>query len=75
MSWLRLYRRRISMKTVMSLMVAAVFALGMVPLSSSAATATQPAFDVPLQVGDGADNRQCKMLEKQGKKLPGYCRP
>ncbi len=62
------------MKTVMSLLFAAVFAIGMVPLSSTAATVSSPAFEVPLNMGDGADNRQCKMLERQGKKLPGYCR-
>ncbi|MDV2858598.1 MULTISPECIES: hypothetical protein [Oceanimonas] len=62
------------MKTVMSLLFAAVFTIGMVPISATAASGTAPAFEVPLKMGDGADNRQCKMLERQGKKLPGYCR-
>ncbi|AEY01659.1 hypothetical protein GU3_09515 [Oceanimonas sp. GK1] len=63
------------MKTVMSVMLAAVFALSMVPLHTSAATASQPVADTLSSRGDGADNRQCRMMEKQGKKLPGFCRP
>ncbi|MDP5291732.1 hypothetical protein Q9290_05450 [Oceanimonas sp. CHS3-5] len=63
------------MKTVMSVMLAAVFALSMVPLHTNAATASQPFADTYSSRGDGIDNRTCKMMKKQGKKLPGFCRP
>ncbi|NHI00722.1 MULTISPECIES: hypothetical protein [Oceanimonas] len=63
------------MKTFTSVMLAAVFALSMVPLHTSATMASQPFADNLASRGDGIDNRKCMIMKKQGKKLPGFCQP
>ncbi|GGB51686.1 hypothetical protein GCM10011502_26020 [Oceanisphaera marina] len=63
------------MKAIVSVMLAAVFTVAMLPAQAATVSANTGAFVQTLSMGDGVDNRQCKMLEKRGKKLPGYCRP
>lgn len=63
------------MKAIISVMLAAVFTIAMVPAQATVVSTNTGALVQTLSMGDGVDNRQCKMLEKRGKKLPGYCRP
>ncbi|MFD1008033.1 hypothetical protein [Oceanisphaera ostreae] len=63
------------MKAIMSLMLAAVFTLAMLPTQATTVSANTGVVIQTLSMGDGVDNRHCKMLEKQGKGLPGFCGP
>lgn len=63
------------MKSITSLILAAVFTVAMLPVQAASVPANTGIITQTLSMGDGADNRQCSLIRKQGKKLPGYCRP
>ncbi|WP_319781430.1 hypothetical protein [Oceanisphaera sp. IT1-181] len=63
------------MKAMTSLMLAAVFTLMLLPAQASTVSANSGIVIQTLSMGDGVDNRQCRLLEKQGKELPGFCGP
>ncbi|WMC12061.1 hypothetical protein PU634_06780 [Oceanimonas pelagia] len=63
------------MKTLMSLALAALFSVAVVPAQAVTPASDTPVVGKTLSMGDGVDNRRCRMLEKEGMKRPGYCRP
>ncbi|WP_375058191.1 hypothetical protein [Zobellella sp. DQSA1] len=62
------------MNAITSLMLAAVFALGILPAQAATTVSNQPIIQT-LSMGDGVDNRHCMLMKKRGAKLPGYCGP
>jgi hypothetical protein len=62
------------MKAITSLMLAAVFALGVLPAQAATQAPDQPTIQT-LSMGDGVDHRRCMIMKKRGEKLPGYCGP
>ncbi|WP_417618666.1 hypothetical protein [Oceanisphaera sp.] len=63
------------MKAIISLMLAAVFAVAMLPAQAATVSANTGIITQTLSMGDGVDSRQCMLMEKRGQKLPGYCGP
>jgi hypothetical protein len=63
------------MKAITSLMLAAVFALGILPAQAATQAPDQPTIQTLSSRGDGVDNRHCMVMKKRGEKLPGYCGP
>ncbi|MGO4998873.1 hypothetical protein [Oceanisphaera sp. W20_SRM_FM3] len=63
------------MKSLVSLAFSAMFALMLIPAQSNTVLTDSAVVIQTLSAGDGVDNRQCRMLEKQDKPLPGFCGP
>ncbi|GHA22457.1 hypothetical protein [Oceanisphaera arctica] len=63
------------MKAMIALMLTAVFTVAMLPAQAATVSANTGIITQTLSMGDGVDNRHCMLTKKQGKKLPGYCRP
>ncbi|WP_107852895.1 hypothetical protein [Oceanimonas marisflavi] len=63
------------MKTLMSLALAALFSVAMVPAQAVTSAPDTPIVSKTLSMGDGVDNRRCQIMKKRGLEQPGYCRP
>ncbi|NHI00672.1 MULTISPECIES: hypothetical protein [Oceanimonas] len=63
------------MKTLMSLALAALFSVAVVPAQAAPLASEGPIVSKTLSMGDGIDRKKCQILKKRGMKLPGYCGP
>lgn len=63
------------MKSLTSLILAAVFTVAMLPVQAASVPANTGIITQTLSMGDGVDNRHCMLMKKRGMKAPGYCKP
>ncbi|MFP2768109.1 hypothetical protein [Oceanisphaera sp. KMM 10153] len=63
------------MKAIISLMLAAVFTVTMLPAQAATVSVNTGIITQTLSMGDGVDSRHCMLMKKRGMKAPGYCRP
>ena len=63
------------MKAIISLMLAAVFTVAVLPTQAATVSVNTGIITQTLSMGDGVDNRHCMLMRKSGGKLPGYCGP